>query len=72
MTPEEVVPAATVYSGPEHFGPGDDGTPKAKHAPFDWSYVGLAMIGVVPGALMLAVGIILFRTGGRARRRATA
>jgi subtilisin family serine protease len=72
MTPEEVVPAATVYSGPEHIGPGDDGTPKVKHAALDWSYVGLAMIGVVPGVLMLAVGIILFRTGGRARRRATA
>jgi hypothetical protein len=40
--------------------------------PFDWEDVGLAMVGVVPGALMLAVGIILFRSGGRARRRATA
>ena len=69
MAPGEMVPAATVYTGPEHFGPGDDGTPRATHVPFDWEYVAIAMVGIVPGALMVVFGIRLFR-GSRARRRA--
>ncbi|GAA1287566.1 type VII secretion-associated serine protease mycosin [Pseudonocardia aurantiaca] len=69
MTPGEMIPAATIYTGPEHFGPGDDGTPRATHVPFDWEYVAIAMVGIVPGALMILFGIRLFR-GSRARRRA--
>jgi hypothetical protein len=69
MAPGEMIPAATGYTGPEHFGPGDDGTPRATHVPFNWEYVAIAMVGIVLGAMMILFGIRLFR-GSRARRRA--
>ncbi|MEV4757794.1 S8 family serine peptidase [Micromonospora sp. NPDC049559] len=68
LKPEPAVLPAKEHGDPAHFGPGDDGTPARVGQPFDWTYVLLALGGLVPGLVMILVGALLVRSARRARR----
>jgi subtilisin family serine protease len=72
LKPEPAQVAVARYAGPDHLGPGDDGTLPWINQALDPEYFVIGGIAAGIGLIGMVVGVLLFVSGRRAARRTAA
>ncbi|MFB9903807.1 S8 family peptidase [Allokutzneria oryzae] len=63
LTPESAVLPVRKDKPAEHFGQGDDGTPRMTNVPIEMEYIAMGAVFGVPGLLAIVIGWLLRRSG---------